>query len=448
MNLAHQIIHTFEQSQQKSPELLMIEGNKIKKKTDKELIIDKVLSSIDRNEWLLKRALLTNIEKHPLYIEPPVDVSESYRFGWNRGLAFKIETLIRGRWNAWFNILNKGHFEAADDIPGCEFSMFDGKDEVNKMLENCMSHVYAEGSRVGDFLDFIGYSLGIAWFDKPKISNRLWEKLYNEFDLSLMLIHPSDYLSGFLCNHGASGIAGYYPTPLNVCSAISRMLNIDSTGSKNASTLEPCLGAGAMLLTNDSLCLVGSDINPTMVKASCIQAFLYIPWLLYTPDPIIGLHYSEEEQRINKFFEFNSDSRVYLGNALMGEFSVPENIFEENSKTIEVYLNALDLEKREVFQYEEIMMTTPWHELSKEMKWKITIAQSRELGFDVVTSNPPFGKLDRYTLEQIRVIEARNKQFLKKRKENLARLQVLPHPIFEQIEKDIELRLNEATGQY
>lgn len=448
MNLAHQIIQTFEHTDLSAPDLQVIEGKKSKKKSDKEIVIDKVLSSIDPNKWLQKRALLTQMETHPLYIEPPADVADSHRFGWNRGLAFKIETLIRGRWYAWFNILNKGRLDDDDVIPECEFSMFDGKEEVRKMLEKCMSHVYAEGSRVNDFLDFIGYSLGIAWFDKPKISDRLWEKLYDEFDLSLMLIYPSDYLSGFLCDHGASGIAGYFPTPLNVTIMIHRMLGVDNGGSRTESTLEPCLGAGAMLLPSSSLCLVGSDINPTMVKASCIQALLYQPWLLYTPFPVIGLHFSEEEQRLNKYFEFTVDSRVYLGDALLGEFSAPKNIFEENSQRIDVYLNALDLEKREIYQYEEVMMTTPWHELSTEMKWKITIAQARELGFDVVSSNPPFGKMNKYTMERISETEARNEQFLRRREERLARLKIPSHPIFEHIEKDVELRLDEATGQY
>lgn len=449
MNLALQIIQTFENQEEHSPTLTVQEGNKRKKKSDKEIIIEKVLTSIEPNEWLHKKSLLTQIENHTLYIEPPTDVSESYNFGWYRGLAFKLETLIRGRWYSWFNILGSGRLEETDQLPDCRFSMFDGKDEVNKMIENCMNHVYNEGYRVYDFVDWIGYSLGISWFkDKPKISNRLWEKLYDEFDISLLFLHPSDYFSYLLAEHGQSGVGGYFPTPIGVSTMMNKMLGFDSINNRTESIYEPCSGPGAMILPSDSLNLCGTDINPIMVRAASIQAFCYSPWLLYTPIPIIGLHFSEEEMRINKYFEFSTDTRIYCGDSLIGEFTAPRSIFLENSEHIDVYLNALDMEKREVFKYEEIMMTTDWKDLDHETKWNITVAQARELKFDSVISNPPFGKMNKMTMQRIREIEENNKQFLENREKTINQTHPLVDTIEEEIKQDIELKLDEKTGQF
>lgn len=262
MNLAHQIIQTFEKKEELYPALTVVEGEKkSKNKTADEIAFEKVMTNIKPDELLLKKSLLTAIESHPLYIEPASDVSESQCFGWNRGLAFKLEALIRGRWVAWFNIIAKGKLEDSDVIPECPFSMFDGRDQVNIMLEKCMDYAYQEGARVDDFMDWILYSFGISWTKKPNISDRLWEKFYNTFDPTLMLLHPSDYLSSFLASHNKSGLGGYFPTPLNVTIMINKMLGADTQKSRTESTYEPCLGAGALVLPSESLCLVGTDLN-------------------------------------------------------------------------------------------------------------------------------------------------------------------------------------------
>lgn len=74
--------------------------------------IDKFLQSYKPEDRLLKKALATQIEQSPLYIEPAQDIAGSFRFGWNRGMAMKLETMIRGRWSAWLNILSNQRFDA------------------------------------------------------------------------------------------------------------------------------------------------------------------------------------------------------------------------------------------------------------------------------------------------------------------------------------------------
>lgn len=97
-----------------------------------------------------------------------------------------------------------------------------------------------------------------------------------------------------------------------------------------------------MLLPTESLAPVGVDINLLLVKAAAIQAFCSLPQLLYTPIPIIGLHYSKEEARLHRYFEFNTDTRIYWGYSLIGELQAPRNIFFEESELVDIFLYPLD----------------------------------------------------------------------------------------------------------
>lgn len=449
MNLAHRIISSVESD---SPTISVVPGEgRRKKETLQEQVIEQMIAQMKNDltpqKLLDTRMQLRLIECHPLYVEPATSVDTSYRFGWNRGLAMKVETVIRGRWFKWLNIIHHGELNSGEALPSCTMDNAAGTNEVQRMLQRCMNHVRSEGERADVLIDWIGYSLGISWCKRPTISEKLWNNLYQEFDISLFLLHPSDHLSHFMAEEGnQSGLNGYFPTPISITTLINMILGSDNPHMTVQSVFEPCLGAGAMLLPTNSLAPVGVDLNLLLVKAASIQAFCYLPPLLYTPSPIIGLHYSREEARLNKYFEFRTNTRIYCGDSLIGELKAPLNIFQEDSEWIDIFLNPLDLQKREVFQYEE-EMAKPWSSLSKEMKYKIVVAQARELGFDCVASNPPFGKLNRYTLERIEEIEASNKLFVEQRKKRLALQNIAPHPMVEEIHEDVEIKMNEI-GQY
>jgi hypothetical protein len=49
-----------------------------------------------------------------------------------------------------------------------------------------------------------------------------------------------------------------------------------------AKTCDPCLGTGRMLLHSSSysMRLYGMDINPTVIKVSLVNGYLYAPWLV------------------------------------------------------------------------------------------------------------------------------------------------------------------------
>lgn len=413
-----------------------------------EVAIEKFLRGFKPEERLLKKALISQIEHSPLYIEP----ASSQHFGWNRGFVMKLETILRGRWSAWLNILHKQRFDSSTDlIPDCPFSMFDGSEQVKKMLNKCMDYGINSGYRGHDFMEWLGYSLGIAWFEKPKIDDRTWHHWNETFDVSLMLLYPSDYLSTFLIDYsGQSGVGGYYPTPINITMAIMKMLG---TGDdieprrRCECVFEPCLGAGAMLLPSDSLNLVGADYNLAMVKAASIQAFLYQPWLLYVPHPIIGLHFSEEEMRIHRYYEFDTNSRIYLGDSLLGEYIAPPDIFSESKERVDIFVQPLDLEKNSALKWEKEFMTIPWSEMPSGLKLEVVKAQARNLKFEIMASNPPFGKLNKYTMEQIRKYLETNIVFLARRKAWLDEVSKPPHPHSEEMIGQALKIIEEKTGQ-
>jgi hypothetical protein len=180
-----------------------------------------------------------------------------------------------------------------------------------------------------------------------------------------------------------------------------------------------------MVLPSRSLNLVGADLSLTMVKVASIQAFLYMPSLLYVPGPIIGLHADPETLTINKYFEFKTNTRIYWGNSLLGEHKAPVDIFDDGSEWIEVFLSPYDLRKREIFEYDEYMFQS-WDSLPYDLKVQIVAAQARELGFDIMTTNPPFNaRLGKFEKQQMDEIKASNETFWKERQQRLEQLKKL-----------------------
>ena len=72
-----------------------------------------------------------------------------------------------------------------DEFSDRPFSMFDGTDQVKKMLSKCMDPVYSSGYRGHEFMEWLGWSLGIAWFEKPKIDEKTGRHSDDTFDISL-----------------------------------------------------------------------------------------------------------------------------------------------------------------------------------------------------------------------------------------------------------------------
>lgn len=407
--------------------------------------VNHMLDSMSAGELMMKQGRIMEMMNHPLFIQPPQSVEDSYRFGWMRGIAMMTDTMLGGRWYHWLLTNAKGEIDL-ESFPDTRVT----RDLVSgsmgqKMLDKCMNILYARGYRITDFIEWIGYALGIAWFKRPNLPEPVWEELYKTFNLDLFYMEPADYLSHFVSIHGQSGHLDYFPTPMNVTTAINMMLGADNE-SHTSSQFEPCIGGAAMLLPSNSLNIVGADLSLTMVKVASIQAFIYKPWMLYVPKPIVGLHADPETLTINKYFEFDTDTRIYYGNSLLGEYQAPLHIFEQDSELIDVYCHPLDLSKHEIFKYEEDMMH-PWESIPCDRKVEIVKAQARELGWDIVTTNPPFNAtLGKAAKAEIRSIEDRNKVFLEERRKRLGEYEKT-NVIVEKIIYDVEMKISESKSK-
>lgn len=377
----------------------------------------KYAASLSPEQLLEKNRKMADIMMHPLFTPPPTSVEDSHRFGWMRGMAFLLETFLYGRWHGWLDVIDRGEWEPGD-VPANPVTSGQSKgNDAYRMLEKCLYHVNNKGATYRDFIEWIGYGLGISYFDKPRISDELWESLYREFSLDLLLWEKTDVLSTFVAEAGSSGHLDYYPTPIHVTQLMNEMLN----PSESDTLYEPCLGAAAMVLPTPSLNIVGIDLNPLMVKVASIQAFLFLPSLLYTPRPIMGLHVSRETMTIDHYFEFDTDTRIYNGDSLLGELRAPRHIFEEGSIIEDIYLAPYDLRLRKVFEWEGETYK-PWDSLPDETKIEIVKAFAREVPMQMAMTNPPFdAKLGASAKAYRAELDVTNEAFLAEREVRLAK---------------------------
>ena len=106
-------------------------------------------------------------------------------------------------------------------------------------------------------------------------------RLYQEFNLETLLAWPHDYLGDILAENRHGQQLGFYPTPMPV----ARMMAAMTLGREDAhckSVCDPCVGTGRLLLaaSNHSYRLYGCDLNPTVLKATLVNGWLYAPWLV------------------------------------------------------------------------------------------------------------------------------------------------------------------------
>ncbi|WP_066297442.1 hypothetical protein [Bacillus sp. FJAT-29937] len=389
-----------------------------------------------------KKEQIVQIMGHPLFVPFPRSIEDSYHFGWARGICLFADTIYHSNWFNWLSILGKGEWKLGDPTPKIDMSP-SGNDEVRKMMKKSYEPLSHRGLRAYEFLEWIGYAIGLSWFKKPSIDEKSWKHLYETFDFSKFYEFPSDYFSMFLAENGQSGVADYFPTPLHVTIFMNKILECndrEDEGSFIDTVWEPCVGTGAMTLPSTSLNIVAADLNHIMVRAAAIQAFFYKPSMLYVPRPVVGIHADPKTLTINRYYEFNTDTRIFNGNSLLGEFSCPKSIFLEDSEFVEVYFGAIDLEKHEIYQFED-ELEKPWETLDKELQIKIVQAMSREIQPQKVMTNPPFNmKLPSFEKARIEEIHKRNEVFLEMR-ESKKRL-----ALFQSIEKEVEEKIKIAAS--
>lgn len=203
--------------------------------------------------------------------------------GWLLPFLFTYDDLLWGRWSFWSDILQKGTIAGSGPIPQIEWTdpWAPAADATKKMFANCLNHHEAN---IDNFADWLLWGLAGS-HEKPRISEKLNEHYYREFDLFLVMDNPTDYLSNVLCDETGKGYKsglGYFPTPFTVTQMMVQIAHGDGDPDqkKRQTVLDPCVGCGAMLLPASNYFLrgYGQDISGIAVKLCTIQMYWYAPW--------------------------------------------------------------------------------------------------------------------------------------------------------------------------
>jgi hypothetical protein len=137
------------------------------------------------------------------------------------------------------------------------------------------------------FLDWVLFAFGHPAYKilpkEPAGCEGASMRLYQMFDLSILMLYPEDYMGRMLpqiCGKTAQKSSGFYPTPLALCQFISKLVSGDKT-ERISSFNEPACGTGALMLTQSNYCLsgVGQDVDRTLLKCALFQFYMFSPWL-------------------------------------------------------------------------------------------------------------------------------------------------------------------------
>ncbi|MGL5879219.1 MAG: hypothetical protein ACRC2V_15785 [Xenococcaceae cyanobacterium] len=246
--------------------------------------------------------------------------------GWLLPYLTQIDSLLWGRWQYWSRcqMLPKSAWmrwkmESAialiegrkpenlplfvieqtlpeEPIPQIEWQY---SSEAEAMLRDTLDCIPSHGGWCGwssweyirYFLDWVLYGLGHPAYrtlpKEPSGCEGASIRLYQMFDVSLLLMFPEDYLGRILpeiCSKQGQRNQGFFPTPLTLSSTIAQMINDkgDLTSKQNRilTVNEPAVGTGSMLLaqSNYTLCAIGQDIDATLLQSALFQFALYSPW--------------------------------------------------------------------------------------------------------------------------------------------------------------------------
>jgi len=252
-------------------------------------------------QWERIQGLRLKLQKYkPQKIDP--DLKRDLKHGWLLPYLLTIDSYTWGRWDYWFRLREAGKL-LDEPIPQIKFdcggNIAEGFGSAPmKHLEKCLDLIPQYGNWQGwggwqyfdYFLDWLLFGLGHP--GQPELPGEPWGaegasmRLYQTLDLHWLMLYPWDYWGAILAanNHGRH--LGFFPTPHSVVEFMVLVLfgGPDEQGQdhRTETVCDPCLGTGRMLLaaSNYSLRLYGMDINPTVIKASLVNGYLYAPWMV------------------------------------------------------------------------------------------------------------------------------------------------------------------------
>ena len=238
----------------------------------------------DTNLARLRNTIGQHKPKQPVVLEK----SPQLFHGWLLPCLLATDEFLWRRWKHWQETMVAHKIIAP--IPQIHWAR---NDAGFKMLDRSLTAVSKYGdwrgwgswSAFDYFMDWLLFGLGHT--GQPKLPEEIDEykgasdRLYQVFNLETLLAYPHDYLGEILAENHHGRHLGFYPTPMEVSELMAAM-TIGDEDARTKSVMDPCVGTGRMLLcaSNHSYRLYGCDINPTVIKATIINGFLYAPWLV------------------------------------------------------------------------------------------------------------------------------------------------------------------------
>lgn len=223
--------------------------------------------------------------------------------GWLLPYLIALDNMFFNRWDYWLTICQNNSLPDKP-IPFIPFKSPSSYPEklVQKNLRDCLEQAYQYSNRLELFVDWLLWGFNSAG-KFPCIDERLDDYWYRKFNLGLFYLEPADHWSTIACEYlnGKNG-SGFFPTPAGV---VEMMIKIQfgkepELAQRTLSVLDPACGTGIMLLyaSNYSLNLFGNDISVLLTKIARINAFIYVPWIIYRPEylTIFDKHHVIEQE--------------------------------------------------------------------------------------------------------------------------------------------------------
>ena len=233
---------------------------------------------------VLRQTILSAKPRRPRPLAAPLQLEH----GWLLPYLLTIEGRLWGRWDHWHHTMLAGR--VIQPLPVLDW---ESHPAARRMLEASLNSITTHGSWQGwgswqvfdYFLDWLLFGLGHR--GQPSLPDERAEfagasaRLYQVFNLETLLAWPHDYLGDILAENRHGQQLGFYPTPMPVAQMMAAM-TLGSEDARCKSVCDPCVGTGRLLLaaSNHSYRLYGCDLNPTVLKATLVNGWLYAPWLV------------------------------------------------------------------------------------------------------------------------------------------------------------------------
>jgi hypothetical protein len=255
--------------------------------------------SIDTHLEHLRGAIGKHKPKQPILLERSPKLSH----GWLLPYLLATDDFLWQRWKHWFETMSEGKIIAL--IPQIQWA----RNEAGfKMLDRSLTSISKYGDWRGwgnwyafDYLlDWLLYGFGHKGRPEPPQEREEYQgasdRLYQVFNLETLLAYPYDYFGEILAENQHGRHVGFYPTPMHV-SALMALMTLGGEDARAKSVCDPCVGTGRMLLaaSNHSYRLYGCDINPTVIKVTLVNGYLYAPWLV-KPFPFLDAALTDPAQ--------------------------------------------------------------------------------------------------------------------------------------------------------